>query len=186
MVKLHLKPTSMQKVIIASVIAVVLLSSCGNPAGEPKIVIDSVVEKTETIDLLSNEKPEFDSALAAATGADEYGMKQYVIAYLKRGPKRDQDSATAAELQKKHLENIVRMADEGTLVVAGPFMDDTDVRGIYIFNVATVEEAKALTETDPAIQAGRLEMELHPWYGSAALMFVNNLHHRLEKKSVAE
>lgn len=186
MVKLRYKSVSMQNLILASVIAGVILCSCGNPDSQPKIVIDSVIEKKETIDLLSKEKPAFDSALAAATGADEYGMKQYVIAYLKRGPNRDQDSVTAAELQKKHLENIVRMADEGTLVVAGPFMDDTDVRGIYIFNVATIEEAKALTETDPAIQAGRLEMELHPWYGSAALMFVNNLHHRLEKTSVAE
>jgi uncharacterized protein len=180
-----IKIATMQKLILSSLLTIVLFSSCGNNT-EPKIVIDSVVEKKETIDLLSKEKPEFDSALAAATGADEYGMKQYVMAYLKRGPKRDQDSATAAELQKKHLENIMRMADEGKLVVAGPFMDDTDVRGIYIFNVTTIEEAKALTETDPAIQAGRLEMELHPWYGSAALMFVNNLHHRLEKKSVAE
>ncbi len=176
----------MKNTILATAFAAIVLSSCGSPNNEPRIVIDSVVEKRETIDLLSNEKPEFDSALAAATGADEYGMKQYVIAYLKRGPNRDQDSATAAELQKKHLENIVRMADEGTLVVAGPFMDDTEVRGIYIFNVATIEEAKKLTESDPAIQAGRLEMELHPWYGSAALLFVNNLHHRLEKTSVAE
>jgi uncharacterized protein YciI len=176
----------MQKLLLASALSAVLFSACGNSSDQPKIVIDSVVEKKETIDLLSKEPPEFDSALAAATGADEYGMKPYVIAYLKRGPNRDQDSATAADLQKKHLENIVRMADAGQLAVAGPFMDDTDVRGIYIFNVATVEEAKALTETDPAIQAGRLEMELHPWYGSAALMLINNLHKRIEKKSVAD
>lgn len=160
--------------------------SCNPPVQGPEIVIDTVVKKDITIDLLSKEKPAFDSALAAATGADEYGMKQYVLAYLKRGPNRNQDSATAAELQKKHLENIGRMADEGKLVIAGPFMDDTDVRGIYIFNVTTIEEAKALTESDPAIQAGRLTMELHPWYGSAALVLVNDLHHRLEKKSVAE
>lgn len=175
----------MKNLLIASIAVISIFTACGNPT-EPKIVIDSVVEKSVSIDLLSKEKPEFDSALAAATGADEYGMKQYVIAYLKRGPKRDQDSATAAELQKKHLENIMRMADAGQLVVAGPFMDDTDVRGIYIFNVTTIEEAKALTETDPAIQAGRLEMELHPWYGSAALMLVNNLHKRVESRNVAE
>jgi hypothetical protein len=65
-------------------------------------------------------------------------------------------------------------------------MDDGEMRGIYIFNVTTIEEAKKLTETDPAIQAGRLEMELHPWYGSAALMEVNNLHNRLQKKDITE
>lgn len=186
MIILH-KYHLMKKILPQLALGICLgLFSCNNQSHEPVIVIDSVVEKNNTMDLLSKEKPGFDSALAAAVGADEYGMKQYVMAYLKRGPNRNQDSATAEALQKAHLENITRMADEGKLVVAGPFMDDGDVRGIYIFNVATVEEAKALTETDPAIQAGRLEMELHPWYGSAALVLVNNLHSRVEKKSVAE
>lgn len=174
----------MQKLLLP-LLAATFLFSCGNPT-EPKIVIDSVVEKKTATDLLSTEKPEYDSALAAAVGADEYGMHQYVVAYLKRGPNRNQDSAEAAALQQAHLDNIMKMADEGKLVVAGPFMDDGDVRGIYIFNVTTIEEAAALTKTDPAIIAGRLEMELHPWYGSAALMLVNNLHKRVEKRNVAE
>lgn len=177
----------MRKIAINLAIALcTILLSCSNQSHEPVLVIDSVVEKNNNMDLLSKENLKYDSTLAAAVGADEYGMKQYVMAYLKRGPNRDQDSATADALQKAHLENIMRMAEEGKLVVAGPFMDEGDVRGIYIFNVATVEEAKALTETDPAIQAGRLEMELHPWYGSAALVLLNNLHKRVEKKSVAE
>ncbi len=128
----------------------------------------------------------YDSAMAARVGADPYGMKKYVMAFLKRGPNRGQDSLTAANLQKAHMQNINRMANEGKLVLAGPFFDDGDVRGIYIFNVSTVEEARALTETDPAIQAGRLAMELHPWYGSAVLPLITPLHRRLEKKSVAE
>ena len=82
------------------------------------------------------------------------------------------------------MQNIIRMATEGTLVLAGPFLDQGEVRGIYIFNVATVAEAEALTNTDPAIQAGRLVMELHPWYGSAALMEVNQLHKRVQKVSI--
>jgi len=108
------------------------------------------------------------------------------MAFLKAGPNRDQDSTTAANLQTAHLENIGRLAEAGKLSLAGPFMDDGEMRGIYIFNVTTIEEAKKLTETDPAIQAGRLEMELHPWYGSAALMEVNNLHNRLQKKDITE
>lgn len=126
----------------------------------------------------------YDSVFAQKLGADEYGMQQYVMAFLKRGPNRTQDSLTAAQLQQAHMENIGRMADAGKLVVAGPFMDTGSIRGIYIFNVRTVEEARALTATDPAIQAGRLEMELHPWYGSAALPVLVPLHKRLEKKSV--
>ena len=113
-------------------------------------------------------------------------MKPYVMAFLKRGPNRDHDADTATALQKAHLDNIIRMADAGQLVVAGPFLDDGEVRGIYIFDVATVEEAKALTETDPAVQAGRLSMDLHPWYGPAALTLMSPLSKRLEKKRVTD
>lgn len=128
----------------------------------------------------------YDSTYAAKLGADDYGMKAYVMAFLKAGPERSQDQETAAALQKAHLQNIMRMAEEGTLVLAGPFLDQGEVRGIYIFNVATVEEAEALTKTDPAIQAGRLVMELHPWYGSAALMEVNQLHKKVQKISITD
>jgi uncharacterized protein YciI len=125
----------------------------------------------------------YDSILAQKTGADEYGMKHYVMAFLKAGPNRDQDSVTAAEIQKGHMANIQRLAKEGKLVVAGPFEDDGELRGIFVFNVATLEEAKALTESDPAVKAGRLIMELHPWYGSAAIMEINELHQKLTKKN---
>ncbi len=130
----------------------------------------------------NNETMERDTALAQELDADEYGMKQYVMAFLKRGPNRDRSPAEAAELQKAHLENIGRMAEEGTLVLAGPFLDSGDIRGIYIFNVKTIEEAKKLTKSDPAIQAGSLVMELHPWYGSAALMKVTEIHEKLPVK----
>ena len=63
-------------------------------------------------------------------------------------------------------------------------MDDGEVRGIYVFDVRTVEEAEALTASDPSIQAGRLVMELHPWYGSAALMKVNELHGSITKEEI--
>lgn len=129
-----------------------------------------------------NNHAEYDSVLASRLGADEYGMRKYVMAFLKAGPNRSQSKEEAAKLQKAHMDNIKRMAEEGKLIVAGPFINDGDIRGIYIFDVQTVEEAGALTATDPAIQAGRLIMELHPWYGSAALMEVNSLHNRLQKK----
>jgi Uncharacterized protein conserved in bacteria len=108
------------------------------------------------------------------------------MAFLKRGPVRNQDSITAANLQKAHLENIERLAEEGKLVLAGPFFDDGEIRGIYIFDVETIEEAQTLTQTDPAIKAGRLVMELHPWYGSAALKQINELHKTLQKQNVSE
>jgi uncharacterized protein YciI len=105
------------------------------------------------------------------------------MAFLKAGPNRSQDSTTAAQLQRAHLDNIKRMAEAGQLVLAGPFLDDGEIRGIYVFDVKSVEEARTLTATDPAIKAGRLEMELHPWYGSAALMKVNEISARIAKES---
>lgn len=131
----------------------------------------------------SPSKPKYNAELAKKLGADDYGMKKYVIAFLKAGPNRSQDSATAAQLQSAHMANIQRMADAGQLVLAGPFMDGGDLKGIYIFNVETIEKAKALTETDPAIKAGRLIMELHPWYGSASLIQTPEIHKTLQKKS---
>jgi len=133
---------------------------------------------------ISDAEITFDSLKARQYGADQYGMKKYVMAYLKRGPNRNRDSAEASQLQMAHLKNITRMAEEGTLVLAGPFLDNDDVRGIYIFDVETVEEARILTETDPAIKAGSLIMELRPWYGSAALKEITEIHKTLEKVSV--
>lgn len=122
----------------------------------------------------------YDSVLARELGADFYGMKQYVMAFLMRGDNSSSDSAEAARLQEAHLDNITKMAEEGKLLLAGPFLDNTDLRGIYIFNVATVEEAEELTGSDPAIKAGVLKMELHPWYGSAALQKLNEIHARIQ------
>ncbi|MEP5613644.1 MAG: YciI family protein [Cyclobacteriaceae bacterium] len=126
----------------------------------------------------------FDSLLAAETGADVYGMRSYVIAYLLKGPNRDQDSLEAAQIQRAHLDNIKRMAEQGKLVLAGPYLDDHGVQGIYVFAVESIEEAEELTRTDPAIKAGRLVMEMHPWYGSAALMKVGDLHTQLAKQGI--
>lgn len=125
--------------------------------------------------------PAFDSTLAKQLNADDYGMRKYVMAFLRKGPNRSKDSTTAAQLQAAHMKNIQRMADEGMLSLAGPFLDGSDLRGIYVFNVETVEEAKKLTETDPLIQSGGLVMELHPWYGSAGLMQLNQLHEKISR-----
>ncbi|MEP7323054.1 MAG: YciI family protein [Saprospiraceae bacterium] len=125
----------------------------------------------------------YDSTLAASWGGDEYGMKSYVLVLLKRGPNRSQDSIKRAELQAAHMANISRLAKEGKLLVAGPMFDTGAIRGIYLFDVRNVEEAKKLTETDPAIQAGSLIMEMHPWYGSASMMEIPKLHPRGVKKS---
>lgn len=127
----------------------------------------------------------YDEAAAREFDADRYGMRKYVVAFLKRGPNRPADPEKAEELQKAHLNNIERMAALGKLALAGPFLDEGELRGIYVFCVGSLEEAEALVRSDPAVQAGSLTMELKVWYGSAALMAVNAIHARLEEEPVA-
>ena len=78
------------------------------------------------------------------------------LAFLTRGAKWTPEKTPAtAELQKAHLANINRLAEMKKLVVAGPFGDNGQLRGIFVFKVASIDGARALTETDPAVQAGR-------------------------------
>ena len=91
-------------------------------------------------------------------------MTTAYLGFLTRGAKWTPEQTPAtAELQKAHLANIYRLAEMKKLVVAGPFGDDTALRGIFVFRVASIDDAKALAETDPAVQAGRLAIEMHPW-----------------------
>jgi len=129
----------------------------------------------------NSETSDFNEALATQLGADDYGMAPYVVAFLKSGPNRPTDPKEAEELQAAHMQNINRMAEEGKLVLAGPFLGAGDLKGIYVFDVKTIEEAKALTESDPAIQTGSLVMELHQWYGSAAVRQISEIHDKISK-----
>ena len=91
-------------------------------------------------------------------------MMTAYLAFLVRGDKwTPEKTPQTAEIQKGHMANILRLAEMKKLVVAGPFGDDGRLRGIFVFRVDSLEEARALTLTDPAVKAGRLAMELHPW-----------------------
>ncbi|SHI63747.1 YciI family protein [Flavobacterium terrae] len=147
-----------------------------------KILILLFTISSITIAAAQEKLEPYDEKLAKELGADEYGMKSYVFCILKTGS----NTTSTVEEKKKyfegHMENINRLAKEGKLVVAGPFMkNDRNYRGIFIFNCKTVEEAQKLVETDPAVQAKIFEAELTPWYSSAALMQVSSNHEKLAK-----
>ncbi|MBK9096641.1 MAG: hypothetical protein IPM14_00695 [bacterium] len=92
-------------------------------------------------------------------------LKQYYFVMLVKGPHRDDiDSLSLVKIQEGHMANINKMAESGKLQIAGPFGDDGNWRGIFIFDVATEEEVRELLKDDPAIQAGRLAYEIHPWW----------------------
>ncbi|MFD0977344.1 YciI family protein [Salinimicrobium gaetbulicola] len=99
-------------------------------------------------------------------GDTTYLMQQYYVVFLKSGKNRSQDSTEAAELQKQHLAHFTKMAEEGYLSLVGPFESEGDIRGIAIYNTPTEEMADSLARLDPMVAAGRLEVEIHPWWAA--------------------
>jgi len=97
-------------------------------------------------------------------GDTTYLMQQYFMVFLKSGDNRSQDSTEAAELQKQHLAHLSRMAREGYASLIGPFGDDGEIRGIVVYNTPTQKEADSLANLDPMVKAGRLKVEVHPWW----------------------
>lgn len=131
-------------------------------------------------------EPSYDAELAKRVGADEMGMKSFVFCILKTGPKDAEikDKKQRDEIFAGHMANMGRLAKEGKLALAGPFgKNDRAYRGIFIFNVATVEEAQKLVDTDPVIKSGMMVAELTQWYGSAATVLINENHKKIAKKN---
>ena len=93
----------------------------------------------------------------ASPAEKQYEMKQYFFVMLSKGENRTHDSVTAAKIQEGHMANMQKLADMGKLIVAGPFGDNGDWRGIFIMDCKTKEEVEQYIKTDPAIIAGRLK-----------------------------
>ena len=72
------------------------------------------------------------------------------------------DSPDHQALTRRHLSYIRRMIEEKKYVFAGPLLDEGDKQGLAIVSAASAEEAKRIAESDPAIAAGHIAIELHP------------------------
>ena len=106
------------------------------------------------------------SAQDITAAAKKYNMKTYYLVFLKKGANRSQDSATVQKLQEAHIAHLTKMGALGKMDIAGPVTSDTDLRGICIYNVATKEEAEKLANEDPMVKAGRLMVEVLPFYSA--------------------
>ncbi len=132
-----------------------------------------------------SDNPVYNKALADSLGADDYGMKMYVLVILKTGPNTSEKKETIDSLFKGHMANMGKLVTAGKLIVAGPLKkNEKAYRGIFVLDVKTIEEANTLLETDPAVKGKLLEAELYQWYGSAALPLYLKEHGKLEKKKM--
>lgn len=91
-------------------------------------------------------------------------MQQYFVAFLKSGPIRSQNEEEAELLQQEHLAHLSKMYELGYADISGPFEDTSNIRGITIYNVPTLKMADSLAHADPMVKAGRLVIEMHPWW----------------------
>ena len=100
------------------------------------------------------------------TSGDTMIMQQYFIAFLKNGPDRSQTKEAADSLQILHLNHLSLMYELGHADISGPFGDEGEIRGITVYNTPTFEMADSLANADPMVKAGRLVIELHPWWAA--------------------
>lgn len=99
-------------------------------------------------------------------GDTTFVMQKYFMCFLHRGDVEGYDSLALADIQAKHFAHLNQMAEDGKISIAGPFGDDKDLRGIVVFNVATIEESRDLMSEDPAVKAGLLVAEIRPWWAA--------------------
>lgn len=133
-----------------------------------------------------SEAKSYNQKLADSLGADKRGMKNYMLVILKTGPKDKEitDKTQRSELFKGHFSNMETMEKAGKLKLAGPFATKNQLgyRGIFLLDVKTEEEAKSLLQNDPTIKSGIFEVEILPWYGSAAIPMHLKYHKKVSKE----
>ncbi len=146
---------------------ILMFISCENQKKEPKDVVKTELKKS--VDqikekLLADGFQIFDY-IDEKTG-NTILMQQYYIAFLKKGPNRSQSEEETSSLQKQHLAHLGKMYELGYADISGPFDDDSDISGITIYNTPTLKLADSLANSDPMVKAGRLVIEMHPWWAA--------------------
>lgn len=163
------------RLILSCLAVMALLYSCGQEAAR---TVEA--EATTTAQEIPEAETESYAAMSARLKSEGYEiwdivdeasgdtviMQQYYIAFLKRGPSRSQSDAEADSLQMLHMEHLSKMYELGYADISGPFGDDGDIRGITIYNVPTLAMADSLANSDPMVKAGRLQIEVHPWWAA--------------------
>lgn len=101
---------------------------------------------------------------ASSASEKRYTMVTRYLGLIVKGPKWTKEKSPAlTQMMEGHMANINAMAATGKLIAAGPVVDDGTLRGIFIFDAQSADEARALAEKDPAIASGHFALEIHPW-----------------------
>jgi uncharacterized protein YciI len=130
----------------------------------------------------SSAAPPYDEALAKSLGANESGMRPYVLVILKTGPTKVPEGEARTKMFQGHFANIQRLADEKRLVIAGPLDGVDGWRGVFVFATPDIEQAKTYVAADPVIINGEMVAEYHKFFSSGGLMMVNEIHKKISKK----
>jgi uncharacterized protein YciI len=96
-----------------------------------------------------------------------FEMESVQLVLLLRAPTwKKLPAEESAALQKQHMAHLTAMGESGKMVVAGPFADQADpaYRGVCIYRVGSVAEARSLAEQDPIVKAGQLRVEAMTWW----------------------
>ncbi|WP_452602864.1 YciI family protein [Pontimicrobium sp. MEBiC06410] len=160
----------LNKYVIIALLSALCFTSCKTELEKETTITEikeEVIEKKQTTKQLLEELKAkgfktfnyYDETLK-----DTVVMQQYFIAFLKRGKNRSQNKEEAAKIQEQHQAHLGKMYELGYADISGPMGDDGDIRGITIYNVPTLKLADSLANADPAVKAGRLEIEIHPWW----------------------
>jgi uncharacterized protein YciI len=128
------------------------------------------------------------SGPAPARGADKpFEMESVQLVLLLRAPTWKKLPAEEAEaLQRRHIAHLEAMGKAGNIVVAGPLSEQADpsYRGVCVYRVGSVEEARRLAEQDPAVQAGQLRVEAMTWwFGKGHMAFPKAVERTPERKA---
>ena len=149
--------------------------------GSVLLAISAIFCAAQAVDAARPSK--FDAELAKKVGADDNGMKSYILVILKTGPTKVPDGKERTDMFAGHFANMKRLSGEGKLALAGPLDGVDGWRGLFVLAVSDIEEAKKIVATDPVIIKGEMIAEYHKWFGSAAVMVVNETHKKVAKKS---
>ncbi len=156
-------------------ILIIILSSCA-------------VKSAKEEGMSGKSEMKLDQKLADSLGADERGMRSYMLIILKTGPQDAliTDKKQREELFKGHFSNMNEMEKAGKLKLAGPFATKNNLgyRGIFLLDVKTEAEARDLLQHDPTVKTGIFNVEILPWYGSAAIPMHLQYHKKIAKDTL--